>query len=280
MSLVHRHCRALASALLALAALGAAPCASYAQGTMGAEARALERRSVELRRLRAEQRRSVARGIAHAQMPDTMYASTPDPAPPPHAVPLEVKRPHPPERLASEGPTPPAAPSPGHRIPLLVSSSGASGYEGVVRLINRSDTSGEVRIEGYDDAGVRHGPVTLRLEAGEAVHLSATELERGDGARGLTGRLGSGEGEWRLELASALDLEVLGYVRSADGFLTVMHDVVPPSEGDSTGWCGSTPERMLRSRAGFGSSTRGRNRPRCASRGATMRGRWRAVRSE
>ena len=80
-----------------------------------------------------------------------------------------------------------------------------------MRLINRSGGAGEVRIEGYDDAGASHGPVTLRMGAGEAVHLSAEELERGSGAKGLTGRLGSGEGEWRLELASALDLEVLGY---------------------------------------------------------------------
>ena len=231
MSLVHRHCRAVASALLVSVVLGAAPWASLAQGTMGAEARALERRSVELRRLRAEQRRSVERGIAHARMPDTMYASTPDPAPPPHSVPIDVKRPSAPERLASEGPAPPAAPSPGHRLPLLVSASGASEREGVVRLINRSEGGGEVHIEGYDDAGVRHGPVTLRLEAGEAVHLGATELERGDGAKGLVGRLGSGEGDWRLELTSALDLEVLGYVRTADGFLTAMHDVVPRGAG-------------------------------------------------
>ena len=99
-----------------------------------------------------------------------------------------------------------------------------------MRLINRSDMSGVVRIEGFDDAGVRHGQVTLRLEAGEAVHFSAADLERGNAGKGLSGRLGSGEGEWRLELASALALEVLAYTRTADGFLTAMHDVVPRSE--------------------------------------------------
>ena len=229
MSLVHRHCRVVASALLAVAALGTAPGVVCAQGTMGVEVRALERRSTELQRLHAERRRSVERGIAHAQMSDTMYASTPDPAPPPHSVPLDVKRPRPPS--ASGGrPAPRSAPSPGHRIALLVPASGASEYEGVVRLVNRSDASGAVRIEGFDDAGVRHGPVTVRLGAGEAVHLSATDLERGNGAKGLSGHLGSGEGDWRLELSSALALEVLGYVRTADGFLTAMHDVVPPSE--------------------------------------------------
>ena len=100
-----------------------------------------------------------------------------------------------------------------------------------MRIINRSDASGEVRIEGYDDAGTLHGPVSLRLGAGEAVHLGATDLERGNGALGLSGSLGAGEGDWRLEMSSALDLEVLGYVRSADGFLSAMHDVVPRGEG-------------------------------------------------
>ena len=228
MSLVYRHCRTLASAVLALAALGAAPAASFAQGAMGFEARALERRAVELQRLRAEQRRSVERSMAHAQMPDTMYASTPDRAPPPHAVPLDVKRSGAPERLASPVPAPPSAAPPGHRVPLLVSAAGTAGYEGVVRIINHSEAGGEVRIEGYDDAGVRHGPVTLRIGAGEAVHLSATDLEQGHAAVGLAGSLGTGEGDWRLELTSALALEVLAYARARDGFLAAMHDVVAP----------------------------------------------------
>ena len=225
MSLVHRHCRVVASAVLALAALGVSPGVVFSQGTMGVEALALERRSAEVQRLGTERRRGVERAMAHAQMPDTMYASTPDRAPPPHAVPLEVKRPVAPAPLAA-----PSARS-GHRIALFVSAGGASGYEGLVRLINRSAVGGEVRIEGFDDAGVGHGPVTVRLEAGEAVHFSATELERGSAEKGLAGALGSGEGDWRLEFTSALDFEVLGYVRTADGFLTAMHDVVPRGEG-------------------------------------------------
>ena len=228
MSLVNRHCRVVASAVLALAAfgavLGAAPAVSFAPGAMGVEA---QRRAAEIERQRTEQRRSVARARAHARMPDTMYASTPDRAPPPHAVPLDVKRPSPPEHPAAEPPAPPPVTPPGHRIALFVSAAGASGSQGVARLINRSDVGGEVRIEGYDDAGVRHGPVRLRLGAGEAVHLSAAELERGHAAKGLVGRFGVGEGDWRLEVASALDLEVLGYLRTRDGFLTAMHDVVP-----------------------------------------------------
>ena len=247
MSLVHRHCRAVASALFAVVALGVAPGASLAQGAMGVEVRGLERRTAELRRLRTEQRRSVERSMAHAQMPDTMYASTPDRTPPPHVVPLDVKRPAAPAAAPSSR----TAASLGHRIPLFVSAGGASGYEGVLRLVNRSDTSGAVRIEGFDDAGVRRGPVTVRLGAGEAVHLSATELERGSAAKGLSGRLGSGEGDWRLELSSALDLEVLAYTRTADGFLTAVHDVVVPSE---------TGHRVVRFNAGGEGAQRSRLR--------------------
>ena len=227
MSLINHHFRVVASVLFALAAFGAAPAASFEQGAMGTEA---QRRSAEFDRLRTEQRRSLERSMAHARMPDTMYASTPDPAPPPHPVPFDVKRSDTPERPTPLVPASPPTASPGHRVPLFVSASGASGSQGVARIINRSDASGEVRIEGFDDAGVRHGPVRLRLGAGEAVHLSAVDLERGNAAKGLVGRLGRGEGDWRLELASALDLEVLGYVRTRDGFLTAMHDVVAPSE--------------------------------------------------
>ena len=119
----------------------------------------------------------------------------------------------------------------GHRIALFVSAAGASGYEGYARVVNRTDVSGEVRIEAYDDAGTLHGPVTLSLGAGEAVHFSATDLEQGNAELGFSEGIGTGEGAWRLALTSALDIEVLAYVRTADGFLTAMHDVVAPSEG-------------------------------------------------
>ena len=247
MPLVDRHCRAAAGALLALVALGAGPEASFAQSAMGVGAerhavelqrlRAGQRRSVEVERLHTERRRSVARAEAHARMPSTMYASTPDSAPPPHAVPLDIKRAPAPERSAADGPARPPVESPGHRIPLFVSASDASGAEGYVRIVNHSDGAGEVRIEAFDDAGESHGPVTLSVGAGEAVHLSAAELEQGSAAKGLTGSLGGGEGDWRLEVTSALDLEVLAYVRSADGFLSAMHDVVPRGEsGHRVAW--------------------------------------------
>ena len=40
-----------------------------------------------------------------------------------------------------------------------------------------------------------------------------------------------GAGDWRLELSSDLDIQVLAYVRAEDGFLTATHDVVAVREG-------------------------------------------------
>ena len=73
-----------------------------------------------------------------------------------------------------------------------------------------------------------HGPVTLHLGANEAVHFNSEDLEEGNAGKGLSGGdRSSGRGDWRLELRSTLELEVLSYIRTGDGFLTSMHDVAP-----------------------------------------------------
>ena len=118
-----------------------------------------------------------------------------------------------------------------HTLPYLPSASDALGRTGVARVINHSDEAGEVRIDGFDDEGQSYGPVTLSIDAGEAVHFHSEHLESGTEERGLSGALGPGEGAWRLELSSELDIEVLSYVITADGLLTAMHDTVPSAGG-------------------------------------------------
>ena len=113
-----------------------------------------------------------------------------------------------------------------HLVPLFPSAADA-WREGFVRVINRSAVAGEVAIAAIDDAGRRAEQVTLAVGASEAVHFNSHDLEQGNPDKGLSGGAGtSGEGDWRLEFSSALDIEVLAYVRAADGFLTAMHDVV------------------------------------------------------
>ena len=103
--------------------------------------------------------------------------------------------------------------------------------EGFVRVINHAAEAGEVTIEAVDDTGMRLGPVTLSLDAGATAHFNSGDLEDGNAAKGLPAGVGSGEGDWRLVLDSDLDFEALSYIRTADGFLTAMHDTVPVRDG-------------------------------------------------
>ena len=210
--------------------LGTVPDASCAQDAMGGgAARDWERRSAEAepaRRTRAERRLRMEQSRAHARMPSRMYASTPDPSFPPHPVPLDVSsgRAEAPARASAR----PAA-ARVHRIALFPAAARwrQLGYQGFARIINRSAESGTVRIEAFDDTGRRAPAVTLDVGAGEAVHFNSDDLEAGNAGKGLGGATGAGEGDWRLELTSALDLEVLAYIRTRDGFLTGMHDRAP-----------------------------------------------------
>ena len=119
------------------------------------------------------------------------------------------------------------APGDVHAVHLFPSASDERGREGFVRVVNHAEVAGEVEIRAYDDAGRGYGPATLSLGAGAAAHFNSGDLENGNAAKGLSAGTGPGEGDWRLELTSALDIEVLAYVRTEDGFLTSMHDATP-----------------------------------------------------
>ncbi len=131
----------------------------------------------------------------------------------------------------SSGPVVPAAEGGAHHVPLFPAASRGLGQRGLVRVVNRSPRAGVVRIDAFDDAGTRRGPLELAVVSGGASHLDSEDLELGNAALGLSGSAGAGEGDWRLELTSDLDIAVYAYVRARDGFLTAMHDVVAPRDG-------------------------------------------------
>ena len=116
-----------------------------------------------------------------------------------------------------------------HTVALFPSAADALGRQGFVRIVNRSGAQGEVRIQPYDDTGRRYGALTLALDAGQTAHFNSDDLELGNPAKGISGSTGSGMGDWRLELSSKIDIEVLAYIRTREGFLTSMHDVVLPA---------------------------------------------------
>ena len=118
-----------------------------------------------------------------------------------------------------------------HVAPLFPSASDPLGRQGFVRVVNRAEASGTVSIEAFDDSDLSYPPVTLALDARQTRHFNSDDLELGNAEKGLAGSTGPGVGDWRLVLSSDLDIEVLAYIRAADGFLTSMHDVAPGLEG-------------------------------------------------
>lgn len=106
--------------------------------------------------------------------------------------------------------------------------------QGFIRITNLEGRSGSVTLRGVDDAGVASaGTVSFTLAPFASQQLNSQDLEAGNPAKGTTGALGAGQGQWRLRMDSDLQLEMMGLVRTPDGFLTTLHEQVP---GPSLNW--------------------------------------------
>ena len=117
-----------------------------------------------------------------------------------------------------------------HVVPLFPSASDST-LQGFVRVINHSPEGGDIEIVARDDTGWSAEAVPLSIGPGQAIHFNSEDLEYGNPEKGLSTGVGAGTGDWRLELSSELDLEVLSYIRTVDGFVTTMHDVAPIQDG-------------------------------------------------
>ena len=167
-------------------------------------------------------------------------------------------------------------------VPLFPAVADPSRRQGFLRVISRDDADGTVAIDAFDDTNRDYEPIELTLAAGETAHFNSDDLEHGNPAKGLSGGVGAGEGVWRLALSSDLDIEVLAYVRTADGFLTAMHNSVParreaapgaglqPGEQPRPGVPAARGQRLGRSRGGNGYGHR--RRGTLAGRGGAVRG--------
>ena len=88
--------------------------------------------------------------------------------------------------------TPPAVSAP-ITVPLFTQST-STGSISHLRVINHSTEAGTVSIVAYDDAGSSYGPATLEIDAGEAVHFNAGDLEAGNAEKNLQDGIGTGTG--------------------------------------------------------------------------------------
>jgi len=121
-----------------------------------------------------------------------------------------------------------------HHVPLFPAAGDEDDRQGFVRIINRSARDGSVLVRAHDDTDREYETVTLALTANAVRQFNSEDLEMGKATKGIEEGIGPGMGDWRLELTSELDLDVLAYIRRpSDGFLTSMHDFVLRS-GDGT----------------------------------------------
>ena len=119
-----------------------------------------------------------------------------------------------------------------HRVATFAPASSA-GSRSLLRIVNVGATAAEVSVSGTDDLGRSGaGVVRLTVPAGAATTLTAAQLERGDAE--LAGRLGDGEGMWRLLVESAEPLRVLSLMAS-DRRLTNISTAKRGPPGDSDG---------------------------------------------
>ena len=118
-----------------------------------------------------------------------------------------------------------------HDLPFVAAASNADQW-GFVRIANRSDRAGTVRIRAVDDTGEYRGPIELSLDAQQAVNFNSRDLESGNASNGLSAGVGDGAGNWRLELTTRLEIDVRAYFRTADGFLTSIHEVAAQAEAE------------------------------------------------
>jgi len=98
-----------------------------------------------------------------------------------------------------------------------------------LRVSNTTSSTGLVTLSGIDDAGnpAPGGNITFTLGPMESKHFNSLDYENGNITKGLNGALGDGQGKWHLSLNSILALEVMSMIRTPDGFLTNLSEVVP-----------------------------------------------------
>ncbi len=88
----------------------------------------------------------------------------------------------------------------------------SDGPRSLLRLANNGDEPAMATITGVDDTGAASEPLTVTVPAGEALTLTAAQLEDGD--EGSEGALGDGHGKWRLTVEFDNPLAVMSLLES------------------------------------------------------------------
>ena len=104
--------------------------------------------------------------------------------------------------------------------------------QGFVRVT--ATETGTITIDAWNDSGVLES-TALSVVAGRTYHFNSDDLEFGNAAKGIDPGIGSGFGDSFVELKADFEFVATSYVRTDDGFLTGMGNILVPSDGTSFG---------------------------------------------
>ncbi len=108
-----------------------------------------------------------------------------------------------------------------YEVPLMRAAS-QPNQQGFV-LVTSTGESGGVEIHAWDDIGMyAPNPAVLTLAAGTTASFNSDDLEQGEKDKGLWPGIGTGTGDWHLQIRGDIDFKVGVYQRTDDGFLTAM----------------------------------------------------------
>ncbi len=122
---------------------------------------------------------------------------------------------------------------------LYVANPGSNlNQQTFLRFVNPNDATTNIEVYGIDDGGnqSRKGAFTFSLDAQASKQINAQDVEAGNTNKGLTDNLCDGQGKWQFRIRSDNPIEVMGLIRTPDGFLTGLNDVVPGSGNDDSAY--------------------------------------------
>ena len=104
-----------------------------------------------------------------------------------------------------------------------------------LRFVNNNATQTDIELYAIDDRGNRskRDPITFTLPAQGAKQINSQDIETGNMSKGIDNRLCDGQGKWQLAVRSSNPIKVMGLIRTTDGFLTSLNDVVPEEDGSN-----------------------------------------------
>ena len=113
---------------------------------------------------------------------------------------------------------------------LFIANPGSNTQQQTfLRFINPNEDVTSVEVYGIDDGGnfSSNSAMSFNLDGGASKQITAQDLENGNAAKDLTGHFCDGQGKWQLQVRADNPVEVVGLIRTPDGFLTSLADVVP-----------------------------------------------------